>query len=101
MKAYIYHSAAHRPVGLCSSSSRDSVDYYVRTSSVDLYNGTARDASTARCQTRGRMSGAFGMRFYKAGLPDRCINGYATRGIDAGGKSFKSRCSACCVLMGG
>jgi hypothetical protein len=31
MKAYIYHSAAHRPVGLCSSSSRDSVNYYVRT----------------------------------------------------------------------
>jgi hypothetical protein len=31
MKAYIYHSAAHRPVGLCNSSSRDSVNHYVRT----------------------------------------------------------------------
>jgi hypothetical protein len=31
MKSYIYHSTAHRPVGLCSSSSRDSVNYYVRT----------------------------------------------------------------------
>jgi hypothetical protein len=30
-KAYIYRSAAHRPVGLCSSSSRDIVVYYVRT----------------------------------------------------------------------
>jgi hypothetical protein len=33
MKAYIYHSAAHSLVGLCSSSSRNSVNYYVRTGS--------------------------------------------------------------------
>jgi hypothetical protein len=33
-KAYIYYSAAHRLVGLCSSCSRNTVEYYIRTETM-------------------------------------------------------------------
>jgi hypothetical protein len=66
MKAYIYHSAAHRPAGLRSSSPRDSVDYYVRT----VRNDHAETQKTV-CATR--MARLKVLKLYKY-LPLRAVD---------------------------